>query len=378
MTPRHLYLHVPFCLRRCSYCDFAVQPTRRPDVAGWIDAASRELALVRESEGWPALEAETVYLGGGTPSLLGGPAVTELRERLAPHVRWDAAAEWTAEANPESFDPEVARGWRTAGVNRISLGIQSFAPAALRWMGRLHGPEGAEQAFSAARAAGFASISVDLIFGLPPRLERQWGEDLDRAIALEPDHVSLYGLTAEHGAALGRWVREGRERMVDDERYAQEYLLAAERLNAAGYLHYEVSNFARAGHESRHNRAYWTGAPYLGVGPGAHSFLPPERRWNVRSWAAYLERVRAGQLPLEEAEQVQGEPAELERLWLALRTAEGLQAGALTAAQADLAGRWCAAGWADLRTDRLRLTAEGWLLLDRLVVELAGAGAAAA
>lgn len=369
MIPAHLYVHVPFCVRRCSYCDFAVTALKDPPVPVWLDCIGRELSS-HASAGSVRAEGvlRTLYVGGGTPSLLGTGAFAALASRIGEILPPDRAMEFTAEANPESFSPELAADWRRAGVNRISLGAQTFHPAALRWMGRLHGVEGPGRAVSAARAAGFDNISVDLIFGLPARLGRDWAADLDRALGLEPDHISLYGLTAESATPLGRWVAEGRERLADEEQYRSEYLYAAERLTRAGFVHYEVSNFARPGRESLHNLAYWAGVPYLGVGPGAHSFLPPRRFWNTRDWAAYRDRVLSGGSAVEGEESVGAESAALERLWLGLRVAEGL--GDLTGGQGVVADRWRRLGWAEVTGGRVRLTAEGWLLLDRLVVEL--------
>jgi oxygen-independent coproporphyrinogen III oxidase len=287
--PSSAYLHVPFCTRRCSYCDFAVQAVSEPPTAEWLGAIQAELDLLTGERGWAVpLHLDTLYVGGGTPSLLGREAMDLLADRIRPYLSWDAhEVEWSCEANPESFSLAVAEGWRRAGVNRISLGVQTFHVPALRWMGRLHGPEGAVEAVRAARAAGFDNLSVDLIFGLPDHLNRDLEVDLARVLALEPEHVSLYGLTAEPAAPLGRWVAEGRERMPDEDRYADEFLLAHERLTGAGYRHYEVSNFARGDRESRHNRVYWSGSPYIGLGSGAHSYYPPLRRWNTRSWSAY-------------------------------------------------------------------------------------------
>lgn len=374
--PRSLYVHVPFCARRCAYCDFAVQATREAPVEAWLSAVETEMRLLAEERGWTEpLTLDTLYVGGGTPSLLGAGAMAALRERLRPFAGWDpGAVEWTCEANPESFTPALAEDWRAAGVNRISLGAQTFHPDALRWMGRLHGPEGPVRAMLAARAAGFRSVSVDLIFGLPERLGRDWGADLERALELEPQHVSLYGLTAEAGAPLGRWVREGRETLADEDRYADEYLLAHERLTAAGFRHYEVSNFSLPGLQSRHNSAYWTGAPYAALGPGAHAFYPPLRRWNLRSWDAYREVLADGRLPVEGEEVVDEADAALERVWLGLRTHGGWALARATPAQREMADAWVRAGWAVEEEGALRLTARGWLLLDRLAVELAAAG----
>ncbi len=379
MRPAYLYIHVPFCLRRCSYCDFAVQATREPPIVAWLDAIEAELGGVAASEGWDApLELRTIYVGGGTPSLLPVGAMAQLAGRLVRHARWSpASVEWTVEANPETLTPELAMDWRAAGVNRLSLGAQTFHEPTLRWMGRLHGVEGPGRAIAAARAAGIENVSVDLIFGVPDRLGRSWAADLDQALALEPSHISLYGLTAEAAAPLGRWVAEGRERLADEERYADEYLLAAERLAATGFRHYEVSNFARPGRESVHNGAYWRGEAYLGLGPGAHSFLPPVRRWNVRDWAAYRSDIAAHGRAMEAEERLDDAAARLEGAWLALRTLDGVAESALDGAQRALAARWEVAGWARRQQGRLRLTPAGWLLLDRLALELDEASEAA-
>ncbi len=375
MYPRSLYVHVPFCVRRCSYCDFAVEVAREAPVESWLASVVAELDLqLREREWVAPLELDTLYVGGGTPSLLGLGALAALREGLAPRARLVPGAEWTAEANPESFTAELGRDWRAAGVNRLSLGTQTFHAPALRWMGRMHGEAGAVRATLAAREAGFDNVSVDLLFGLPERLGRDWAADLDRVLELEPEHLSLYGLTAEASTPLGRWVREGREALADEDRYAEEYLLAHERLTAAGYEHYEVSNFGLPGRRSRHNFAYWKGAPYAALGPGAHGFDPPLRRWNLRSWSGYREAILAGRLPVDDQEIVSQEDATLERVWLRLRTDLGFPLDEAGAAQRALAARWAQRGWARQERGAIRLTAEGWLRLDRLAVDFAGAG----
>lgn len=378
--PRSLYVHVPFCSRRCSYCDFAVQATREAPTEAWLEAIGTEMGLLAAERGWTEpLRLDTLYVGGGTPSLLGTGAMEALAERLRPYAVLDAGTtEWTCEANPESFTPELAADWRAAGVNRISLGAQTFHPGALRWMGRLHGVDGPARAMLAARSAGFDNVSVDLIFGLPDRLGRDWGADLERALELEPEHVSLYGLTAEAAAPLGRWVREGRETLADEDRYADEYLLAHERLGAAGFRHYEVSNFGLPGRHSRHNFVYWSGAPYAALGPGAHAFYTPLRRWNVRGWDDYVAALAAGRLPVEGEERVDAEEAALERAWLLLRTDRGYPLEGASGAERDLAETWVRRGWARTGAGRLRLTADGWLLLDRLAVDMASAAEEAA
>lgn len=368
---RYLYVHAPFCARRCFYCDFAVQVRRVGDTEGWLRALAGELAWV-DSEGLLVRDETlaTLYVGGGTPSLLGAGAMAGLAEVVGAERLDDAELEWTAEANPESLSAEVARAWRRAGVNRLSLGVQTFHGPTLRWMGRMHGPDGAVEAVARARAAGIDNLSVDLIFGLPAHLGRDWRRDLEDALALDVPHVSLYGLSVEAATPLGRAVREGREPVVDEDRYGEEYLIAAETLVDAGYVHYEVSNFARPGAASRHNTAYWSGAPYLGLGNGAHSFAPPLRRWNLRDWEEYALRAGSGRSPEDGRELLDPSARRLERIWLGLRTSDGLALDGFGARAADCAASWARSGLATLEDGTVRLTPEGWLLLDRLSVEL--------
>lgn len=379
MKPRHLYVHAPFCARRCSYCDFAVTVAADPPVAAWAASVGRELEMEAGARGWDdPLELETLYLGGGTPSQLGPGAVPRLLDALGDGVRPGGLVEFTAEANPESFTPELAEDWVAAGVDRVSLGAQTFHEPSLRWMGRLHGPEGPARAVAVAREAGLSNVGLDLIFGLPARLGRDIDADLDRILALAPAHISVYGLSVEAGTPLGRWVAEGRETMPDEDAYRREYLRTAERIRDAGYVHYEVSNFALPGREAVHNGAYWRGVAYLGLGNGAHSYIPPERWWNHRDWGAYRRAVEAGEPPRSDRERLGSDAASLERIWLGLRTARGVARDGLSEAQRALADRWAASGWAEPADDRVRLTPEGWLLLDRLTVDLDALGADAA
>lgn len=368
---RSVYVHAPFCARRCFYCDFAVHVRRSGDLEGWVEALQGEVEAL-EREGLVRLSdpLETLYVGGGTPSLLGSGAMGALAAVLGPGRVRNEGIEWTAEANPESFTTELARAWRGAGANRVSLGIQSFQEGALRWMGRLHGAEGAAAAVEVAREAGFEEISVDLMFGLPDHLERSWREDLERVLYLGPTHVSLYGLTVESGTPLGRAVTEGRETVADESRYREEYLEAAERLVGGGYEHYEVSNFARPGSVSRHNMAYWDGTSYLGLGNSAHSYLHPMRRWNLRDWNAYREVASRARLPVADREILDPVAHRLERIWLALRTRHGVDVHDLPRKAAERTARWVRSGLAEGKEGWIRLTTEGWLVMDRLAVEL--------
>jgi len=411
---RHLYVHVPFCVRRCSYCDFSIAVRKRIPAREYVEAVLHELRLVGITDpgrkpgdlGGAAVtdpgrkpgdlgEAavtdpgrkpgdfedgglETIYFGGGTPSLLPpdalGMLLTSLRDAF-PVTSSRDAVEVTLEANPEDVTPDAAATWRRAGVNRVSLGAQSFDDRVLQWMHRSHDAARIGTAVRTLRAAGIDNISLDLIFALPAGLARDWASDLEQALALLPHHLSLYGLTVEERTPLARWISRGAAAAPDDERYAEEYLLAHARLGAAGYRFYEVSNAARDGARSRHNSAYWSGRPYAGLGPAAHSFDGATRRWNLPAWEAYRRAVASGCSPVASQEVLSDEQRELERVYLALRTDAGLP---LTAFQRPLppsTARWISEGWADVRDGALVCRPEGWLRLDALVRDLTGCGA---
>jgi oxygen-independent coproporphyrinogen-3 oxidase len=366
-----VYVHAPFCAKRCHYCDFPVTAVAKADLPGWLSVLEWNLRQLK-GEGVFLLspELETLFVGGGTPSFLGPTAMKELAEVLGPGRLRNPELEWTCEANPDSFSPDVARGWAEAGVNRVSLGIQSFDVGALRWLGRAHGADQGEQALRTAREAGLRNLSVDLIFGLPRQVGRDWNLDLDRVLALDLPHVSLYGLSVEPGTPLGRSVAAGTVAVPGEDEYAEEYLLASHRLACEGYRHYEVSNFARPGFEARHNRVYWDGRPYLGLGNGAHSFLPPRRRWNLREWSAYQKASVLGGVPWEAEERLGADERRLETIWLGLRTDAGLPWEDLGSAARMQVDRWILEGKAVRGPETVRLTPSGWLLLDDLAVTL--------
>ena len=292
----HLYVHVPFCARRCGYCDFAIAVRREVPSAAFADAILREWAAWKDAPRWGgARSLATLYFGGGTPSRLAPEALGRIIAGITADRPLDPGAEVTLEANPEDVTAEAARAWAGAGVNRVSLGVQSFDPAVLTWMHRTHTAEDVPRAVGVLREAGISNLSLDLIYALPDSLQRDWARDLDQALALAPDHLSLYGLTVEQGTPLGRWVARGEVAPTAEGRYAEEFLLAHQRLTGAGYRHYEVSNYGRPGREAVHNSAYWRRAPYLGLGPSAHSAAGNRRWWNVREWAAWQRGVEAGE-----------------------------------------------------------------------------------
>jgi oxygen-independent coproporphyrinogen-3 oxidase len=365
-----VYVHVPFCARRCSYCDFAIAVRRTVPVDEYIAAIAGELDL-RFPGGRDVWRVETLYLGGGTPSRLGGSGIQRLMDVLRARMTPDAGAEITIEANPDDVTAEAVAAWRAAGVTRLSLGAQSFGAVALAWMHRTHTAEQTAAAVHVARDGGIESLSLDLIFALPTAVPRSWSGDLSDALALRPDHLSLYGLTVERATPLGRWVARGTATAAPDERYAAEYLEAHDALAGAGFEHYEVSSYAKAGARSRHNSSYWAGVAYAGLGPGAHEFDGERRRWNIGAYTAWAQRALLGEDPVADFERLTPENRAAERLYLELRTAGGT---VLDTAAARTVRPWVAAGWAKLDGARLSLTAEGWLRLDELVVMLANPG----
>jgi oxygen-independent coproporphyrinogen-3 oxidase len=360
----HLYIHAPFCARRCSYCDFAIAVRKTVPVQQYVDCIHRELELGRPAD------LATVYFGGGTPSLLPPEAIATILVDVSRSTPSLDAVEVTLEANPDDVTPERAAAWRNAGVNRISLGAQSFSDKVLQWMHRTHDAARIAVAVDSLRRAGIANISLDLIFALPAELERDWPRDVDRAIALAPAHLSLYGLTVEERTPLARWISRGATSAPDDDRYADEYLLAHERLAAAGYHFYEVSNAARDGQRSQHNSAYWSGRPYSGLGPAAHSFDGRTRRWNLPAWEAYRRAVTAGRSPVASEELLTSAQHRIEDVYLALRTDAGLPRTDCPSAHLPA---WLSAGWVTERDGRIVCTPEGWLRLDALVRDLTGA-----
>lgn len=364
---RHLYVHVPFCARRCSYCDFAIAVRRTTPVDEYVAALRGELEL-RLGPGETRGEIDTLYLGGGTPSRLGPDGVAAVLSAIRRHFDLSPGAEVTVEANPENLDEATAARWREAGVNRVSLGVQSFDPSVLAWMHRTHDVDAVYAAADALLKSGFANWSLDLIYALPPEVKREWSRDLSAALALDPPHISAYGLTVEGGTPLARWRSRGEVHEADEERFEAEFLEAHDRLAEAGYLHYEVSNWGRAGCESRHNSSYWRHVPYLGVGPGAHGFDGRVRRWNEREYSRWKARVLdrredpvGGEEVLSETERM------LESVYVGLRTRSGVVVSPGDAAVID---PWVKHGWGTIDEDRLRLSPRGWLRLDALVAAL--------
>jgi oxygen-independent coproporphyrinogen-3 oxidase len=364
VTARHVYVHVPFCARRCSYCDFAIAVRRSVPVEDFADAIAREL---RTRFGDERHGVDTIYLGGGTPSRLGADGIQRLLDLVRTNFAPAPGAEITMEANPEDVSAADAARWREAGVTRVSLGVQSFDDDVLRWMHRTHDAGQAVRAASMLREAGFDDWSLDLIFALPPEVERSWSGDLARAIDLGPPHISSYGLTIEPHTPLLRWRERGQVHDAGEDRYEAEFLEADTVLTEAGFEHYEISNYARPGRRAIHNSAYWRRVPYVGLGPSAHGFDGSARRWNLREYVAWRERTLLGQDPVEGTESLDPVAIAIEEAYLGLRTSTGLPVSDANAGDFD---RWRDQGWAAVVDGIGRLTPSGWLRLDALVGDL--------
>ncbi len=333
-----LYLHIPFCHAKCHYCDFNSYAGMLGLREEYVAALADEIALAgmraRHADG-RLRRCRTIFFGGGTPSLLTAEQVRLLLDASRVAFEVDDDAEVTLEANPGALEYGQFDELHAAGVNRLSMGAQSFDPALLRWMGRIHSPDEIETAFRSARAAGFTNINLDFIFALPGQTQAIWAETLERAIALAPDHLSLYNLIVEEGTPLYGWVARGKVREVDEDTAADMYEYAQRRLADAGYQHYEISNWAREGHACQHNLTYWRNLAWIGLGAGGASFFAGRRFSNVRPIRAYVARVRAalaapapaGALPaaaIAEEELISSALEMAETAMLGLRLAEGV------------------------------------------------------
>ncbi|MCW2813522.1 MAG: coproporphyrinogen oxidase [Nocardioides sp.] len=365
------YVHVPYCSVRCGYCDFNTYTADElgPGVSRstYAGQAVAEIALARRVLGERDLPVDTVFLGGGTPTLLSPADLGSLLTAIDGEFGLVPGAEVTTEANPDSVTPADLVALREAGYNRISFGVQSSVPHVLQVLDRTHDPERVPLVVEAARAAGFEQVSVDLIYGTPGESVADWEASLSTALACAPDHVSAYALVVEDGTALARRVRRGELPAPDDDDLADKYLLAEERLSAAGLGWYEVSNW---GDPCRHNQAYWRGADWWGVGPGAHSHVGGTRWWNVKHPAAYADRLGADRSPAHAREVLDEETRRVERVLLEVRLRDGLPLATLDATgRAEVEGV-VADGLATLEGERLVLTLRGRLLADAVVRRL--------
>ena len=386
--PIALYIHIPFCQTKCSYCNFNTYARLDGLIPQYVPALAAEIAAWGEALVCPPVD--TVFFGGGTPSWIDPHLLAQVLDAARRSFAVQDHAEITIEANPGDFTPERLASWRSMGVNRLSMGVQSFDDAMLLFLTRRHTAADAVAAYRRARQAGFDNISLDLIYGLPNQTQAQWRDGLGQALDLAPEHLSLYALTVEEGTPLHGQVQAGQAPAADPDAAADMYLAAEEFLAQAGYRHYEISNWARPGCESRHNLAYWRNAPFLGVGPGAHSYLGGhlggQRFWNIKSPTDYVRRMQqphAGRwtpqaVPVvEERSALSDEDRLSETAILALRLDDGVSLTALESAFGTSAQRIAAtlrmlapAGLVTEDAGVYRLTSKGRLLSNEVFVRL--------
>lgn len=366
-----LYVHVPFCTSVCPYCDFAVTIAGEKRRAAWVEGVIREAGMYRDV----GLHFDTVYFGGGTPSSLPAEQLGRIIDDLCDRLGIGAGASVFLEANPEDVDSRRARAWRNLGISFVSLGVQSFDDDDLAFLGRRHDGAEARRAAEILCQGGFGTVSLDLIYGLHGRSAEHWRQQLETAVALGVDHLSCYQLTVHEGTLLGRRVADGAVAELEEKWVADLFFLTHQLLSDSGFEGYEVSNFASAArHRSAHNQKYWNHAPYLGLGPSAHSFVDGRRWWNrpkLRLWQAAVER---GEKPVEGSERPAGEQLVLEALMLGFRTAAGVDLGRLQdqygvdllCRNAALIDRFSATGHLELDGGRLRPTLAGLAIADTL------------
>lgn len=371
--PFGLYVHVPFCITRCGYCDFNTYTPAElggvnPD--GWLQALDTELALATALLNAPTVN--TVFVGGGTPSLLGGARLAALLDMVREHFPVAPEAEITTEANPESTWPEFFDAVRAAGYTRLSLGMQSVSPRVLATLDRVHSPGRSAAAAAEAKAAGFQHVSLDLIYGTPGETDEDLLRSVDTAVDTGVDHVSAYSLLVEPGTALARRVRSGELAAPDDDVLAHRYELVDARLSEAGMAWYEVSNWSRPGGECRHNLGYWNDGQWWGAGPGAHGYVGTTRWWNVKHPNSYAQLLADSVLPVAGFEHLDDEALHTEDVLLKTRLRQGLPLSGLNADERERAKAVVADGLLVADGDRLVLTPRGRLLADGVVRTLLG------
>ncbi len=368
-----VYIHIPFCKQACHYCDFhfSTNLTSRNEM---VKAIALELDARKDYLQDPI---ETIYFGGGTPSLLSKDEIQSLLKSIYKSFNISADVEITLEANPEDLTSMYSIDMCQLGINRLSIGIQTFDNERLRWMNRIHSSDQSREAVQNARDAGFKNISLDLIYAIPDHNQTDWEKDLKNIIGINPEHISLYGLTIEDRTVFGKWEQENKLIQVQEDDAAKQYLFAIEYLKDAGYMQYEVSNFSKKGFHSKHNNAYWNDIPYLGVGPGAHSFDGTSRRFNIRNNAKYMKAIAANSIYWEE-EVLSDLQLINEKILTQLRTIQGINLEQLNRQletnleilHKDFLTEMESKGLLNLADGYLKLTPEGFLVADEVALKL--------
>jgi oxygen-independent coproporphyrinogen III oxidase len=373
-APNGIYIHIPYCARICPYCDFNVYARKQSQFGDYVDALLQEIDLVAEREAHR--EVATIFVGGGTPSILAASDHVRILEQLASRFSIQSDAEITMEANPEGLEAEYLREIRAAGINRLSIGVQTQRQRGLKVLGRAHKPETPVAGIAAAREAGFDNLSLDFIFGWPEQALTEWEQDLDFILETNPEHASMYSLIIEPNTPYQTAVNRGILVPVDDDAVSEMYQLTVERMAAAGWDHYEISNWARSPElRSRHNMIYWRNAEYIALGAGAHGHLNGQRYHNILLPETYIETVLSGRLPVAESEEIHETTAIAETMMLGLRlTNDGVSSEAffrrhgyqMREIYGDTIGYLESIGMLEWNEDSLRLTPAGLLIANEV------------
>jgi oxygen-independent coproporphyrinogen-3 oxidase len=367
-----IYVHIPFCRRACHYCDFHFTTNLKNSIE-LVDAILKEIEIRKDY-----LENEpikTIYFGGGTPSLLPTTEIARVLESIRALQNVNSEIELTLEANPEDLSAEKLKELRSIGVNRLSLGTQSFIDAELKWMNRMHTADQAKRVIRSAQELGYDNISIDLIFGLPDQTTDQWQFNIIEALKLDVQHISSYGLTVEPKTVLSNRIKKGTQKPPEDTIAATSFQMNMQQLPAAGFEHYEISNFAKNGFISQHNSSYWLGEKYLGIGPSAHSYNGTQRLWNIRSNAAYITRTKLGR-DFNETETLSKTDRLNEEIMIGLRTKWGIQRSNLDLIDTEawnhllISAHLQPSDNLEITEDRIRLTQSGKMKADLLASEL--------
>ncbi len=371
-----IYIHIPFCKQACTYCNFHFTTSLRYKNE-LVAALLSELKLQHENKYLSGAPVESIYFGGGTPSLLDINNIASITEAI--HQQWNVnpAAEITLEANPDDVTNEKLNGWKAAGINRLSIGIQSLYEEDLRWMNRAHTAEEARNVIEKARHAGFHQFSIDFIYGTPFLTDEQWQEELEWVTQQQIEHISCYALTVEQQTPLAKKIEKKELQSVEAEKQSRQFLQLMQYMHEAGYEHYEISNFALPGHRSKHNSSYWKGIPYLGIGPAAHSFNGSTRQWNVANNQQYIRDIKNGIIPATTEELTPVQQLN-EYIMISIRTMEGCDLKKVDELRGTYnkqgfeqqVNQFVATGWMLIENNSIILTNEGKLFADKIAADL--------
>lgn len=382
MSSLGVYIHIPFCLNKCPYCNFNSYVLHPLPEAVYIDSILSEITTISRDHFSDFRTVDTIYFGGGTPSLFSPDSMEQVLEAIGTHYSFSNNAEVTLEANPCSLNRIKLKGLLDAGINRLNLGFQSLKDCFLQRLGRIHSAEQAYQAFDLARETGFHNLGVDLIYGIPGQETGEWEDDLEAVIQLKPEHVSAYNLTVEPHTPFSHWVKQGTVLLPSEEKVIELYERTHTMLSDAGYDHYEISNFALSGYRSRHNQKYWILKPYMGIGAGAHSYKKSNSEWGLRWWNVedpyrYMGSIEQGQSSIENVERLSKREAFHEAIFLGLRQFEGIHLselnndfGSCPDETWPLVSDLIDARFLEATHDGFKLTSQGMLLSDEIVQHL--------